>query len=70
MVIVEPWAQEFRVDPNSTCHIVALNPHTTPTFETELYQGVLIVSVCEGESTYEFWRAGMLEFSCTIPIPW
>ena len=55
-VIVEPWADEFQIEPGVRCQLVALHPHLFPSFEVELYQGVLIVYVNEGESTYEFYR--------------
>lgn len=68
-VIVEPWAEEFQVDAGSTCKIVALNPDNPPSFDVELYRGALVVTILESESTFEFWRGNMMEFSMPIAIP-
>ena len=67
--VIEPWAEEFVVSPGECCVVVALNPVAPPTFDVELYRGVLVVSVLESGSTYEFWRDKVLEFHTTIPIP-
>jgi hypothetical protein len=67
--IVEPWAEEFEVLPGMECRVVALNPHTLPSFEIELAHGVLVVSVLESGSTYEFWRGSVREFWTPVAIP-
>jgi hypothetical protein len=68
--IVEPWADEFAIMPGTACRIVVQHPQFAPSFEVEVYDGALVVTVLEGGSTYEFWRGSALAHSCTIPIPW
>ena len=69
VAIVEPWAEEFEVRPDQECRVVAFHPTAPPTLDVELYRGVLVVSVLESGSTYEFWRGSVLEFRTTLPIP-
>jgi hypothetical protein len=49
--------------------VVALHPHAPPSFDVELYRGVLVVSVLGSGSTYEFWRGGVREFWTPVAIP-
>lgn len=70
IVIVEPWAEESRIEPGVTCRVVALHPHAAPTFEVELDQGMLIVFVNGGGSTFELWRDETRAFRTPVPIPW
>ena len=67
--IVEPWAEEFEVAAGVECRVVALHPHAPPSFDVELYRGVVVVSVLESGSTYEFWRGGVREFWTPVAIP-
>jgi hypothetical protein len=69
-VIVEPWAEEFEIAPGQKCQVVAVHPSAPPSFDVELYRGVLIVSVLESGSTYEFWRDGLRKFHMPVPIPY
>ena len=66
---VEPWADEFEVRAGQDCRVVASHPTAPPSFEVELSRGVLVVSVLEGGSTYEFWRGDVREFRTTVAIP-
>jgi hypothetical protein len=68
--IVEPWADEFTITPATACLIVMRHPQFAPSFDVDVHDGALIVTVQEGGSTYEFWRGSALERSRTIPIPW
>jgi hypothetical protein len=69
VAIIEPWADEFRIEPGVACRVVALHPRADPTFEVELHQGVLIVYVNESGSTFEFWRGETREYWTPVAIP-
>lgn len=51
------------------CRVVALHMIAPPTFEVEIYQGSLMVTVIESGSTFEFWRGGLKEFCTPVAIP-
>jgi hypothetical protein len=68
-VIVEPWAQEFTVREDADCFLVALHPDKPPGLAAELANGALVLTICEGGSTYEFWRGEVCEFTTSIAIP-
>jgi hypothetical protein len=68
-VVVEPWADEFQVEPAAGCQVVALHPRLQPAFEVEIYRGLLIVYVNGSGATYEFWRGEKKEFSTPVPMP-
>jgi hypothetical protein len=69
-VIVEPWANEYRVAMGEECVVVARHPTVLPTFGIIPSSNArVVVWINEGGSTYEFWRGESLEDSTTIPIP-
>jgi hypothetical protein len=69
-LIVEPWASEFKLLLGEECEVVAINPAVLPTWGVDpTADGDLIIWVHEGGSMYEFWLAGILVMSMTVPIP-
>ncbi len=69
-LIVEPWASEFELLMGEECEVVAIHPALLPTWSmTHTADGDLMIWVNEGGSTFEFWRAGVLEMSMPVPIP-
>ncbi len=69
-MIVEPWANEFVLEPGQVGQVVAVHPHVSPAFEVEFVDDHLIVSVHEEGATFEFFRDGRLEFSMPVAIPY
>ena len=68
-VIVEPWANEYKLAMGEECSIIAINSSVMPTFGVEPHGGDLILSVNESGSTFEVWRAGVRVDRMTVPIP-
>ena len=68
-VVVEPWASEYLVRIGEECQVVACHPTVLPSFGGELAGGKLVLWVNEAGATFEFWRAGALEQTVSVPIP-
>lgn len=69
VLIVEPWAYEFTLNPGERCAVVAIRPKRPPTFTVSVSRGSLIVWVNEGATTFEFVRDGNIEFETDNPTP-
>lgn len=68
-LIVEPWADEYQVHPDDQCKIVVLHPQSSETFTIQLHENTLLLFAEHGDTTYEFWRNGVIEATNPIPIP-
>ena len=68
-VIVEPWADEFVVQPGQKCMVVAHHPSITPRFGASVAQWALIVWVNDSGATFSFVRDGVVEYETDNAIP-
>ena len=69
MLCVEPWAEEFEIQPGEASQVVVIHPWARAVIDLEADRDRLTVFVNVGGATYEFWRYGVMEFSTPIPIP-
>jgi hypothetical protein len=68
-LVVEPWAEEYTINPGDLCEVVANHPTEICRFQVEPGNGTIVLWVNTGDATYQFWRNGTLEFSTDVPIP-
>ena len=68
-LIVEPWADEYLIQPCDRCSIVVIHPTSVSPFGVELHDDTLIVWVEIGDATYEFCRGETVEFVMPVPMP-
>lgn len=68
-LIVEPWANEHKINTDDRCSLVVTHPNLTACFEVEWHESSLIIYINIGDATYQFWRNGALEFTNPVPIP-
>ena len=68
-VVVEPWANEHQVPPNSELTLVAIHPNVVPYFGVERFEKGLVVWVQESGSTYEAWRGSDMLYRTDNAIP-
>lgn len=61
-LVVEPWADEFVIDPGERCRVVAVHDTDAGSFGVERCGEYLVVWVNEGGATFEFWRADRREY--------
>ena len=68
-VVVEPWADEFVVQPGERCAVVAIHPTRIPTFSASVARGQLIIWVNESATTFEFLRDGRIDYATDNAVP-
>jgi hypothetical protein len=68
-LIIEPWADEYTIQPNDHCQIIFLHPTAMTPVVIKWHEDALIISANIGDATFQFWRNGNLEDSSPIPIP-
>jgi hypothetical protein len=60
-LVVEPWADEFIIQPDERCRVVGGHDTDACSFGVERRGEYLIVWINEGGATFEFWRNGQRE---------
>ena len=58
VVIVEPWANQYELEPDSDCKVIAIHRDQQPTLSIEHAEHAVTVSI-DGGSVYEFWQDGV-----------
>ena len=67
LAIIEPWGEEFRIDTDERCKLVAIHPKLPASFEVSWNAVGLIVWINQHGATFEFWRGASKEFSMPVP---
>ena len=60
-LIVEPWAEEFVINPGDQCRIVAVHESESASFGLDHHPEYLVVWINRGGATFEFWRGDKRE---------
>ena len=68
-LIIEPWANEYYIEPDSNMTLVAIHPNRHAEFSREEGKDRLILTVESGDSTYELWNGEVFVDGSFNPIP-
>lgn len=60
-LVVEPWAEEFTINPGGRCKVVAVHGTEPAAFGLEHAPEYLVVYINSGGTTFEFWRGDTRE---------
>jgi hypothetical protein len=60
-LIVEPWAEEFTINPGEKCQVVAVHDTEQGSFGVEHHLEYLVLWLNRGGATFEFWRGDTRE---------
>ncbi|HEY1186085.1 MAG TPA: hypothetical protein VGE74_00450 [Gemmata sp.] len=60
-LVVEPGAQEFRINPGDQCRLVAVHDTEPAAFGLDHRPEYLVVWINRGGATFEFWRGNERE---------